>query len=63
MPDYPLPAIALDQIADVGARHAICGLLNLVEELMTENRTLRAEVQRLRDENKGCDDHPYEKLR
>jgi len=51
MPDYPLPAIALDQIADVGARHAICGLLNLVEELMTENRTLRAEVQRLRDEN------------
>ena len=51
MADHPLPVIDLDQIADAGARHAICGLLNLVEELMTENRSLRAEVQRLRDEN------------
>jgi hypothetical protein len=51
MPDSPLPVIDLDQIADAGARRAICGLLNLVEALMTENRTLRAEVQRLRDEN------------
>lgn len=51
MPDSPLPIIALDQIADAGARHAICGLLNVVEELMLENRTLRTEVQRLRDEN------------
>lgn len=51
MPDSPRPIIDLDQIADAGARHAICGLLNLVEELMMENRTLRTEVQRLRDEN------------
>jgi hypothetical protein len=51
MPDHPLPVIDLEQITDAGARHAICGLLNLVEELVTENRTLRAEVQRLRDEN------------
>lgn len=51
MPDHPLPVIDLEQITDAGARHAIRGLLNLVEELVTENRTLRAEVQRLRDEN------------
>lgn len=51
MPDSLLPIIDLDQIADAGARHAIGGLLNLVEELMMENRTLRTEVQRLRDEN------------
>src|SRR5712691_3037398 len=51
MADHPLPIIDLDQIADAGARHAICGLLNVVEELMMENRTLRAEVQRLHDEH------------
>ena len=56
-----LPIIALAQIADAGARHAICGLLNLVEELMTEHRTLRTEGQRLHDENnrlKGAQGQP-----
>lgn len=61
MPDHPLPVIALAQIADAGARHALCGLRNLVEELMAENRPLRAEVQRRRDENtrlKGAQGQP-----
>jgi hypothetical protein len=61
MPDSLLPSIDLDQIADAGSRHAICGLLNVVEELMMEHRTLRAEVQRLRDENnrlKGAQGQP-----
>lgn len=43
-------ALDLDQIADEGARRAVRGLLNLVEELAAENRALREEVQRLRDE-------------
>jgi hypothetical protein len=34
-----------------GARQAIIHLLNLVEELVSENRELREEKQRLRDEN------------
>lgn len=34
-----------------GARQAIVELLNLVEELKSENQALREEVQRLRDEN------------
>jgi hypothetical protein len=34
-----------------GARQAIIELLNLVEELKSENQALREEVQRLRDEN------------
>jgi hypothetical protein len=34
-----------------GARQAIIHLLNLVEEIVSENRTLREENQRLRDEN------------
>jgi hypothetical protein len=34
-----------------GARRAIISLLNLVEELASENRELRDEIQRLRDEN------------
>src|ERR687886_1756989 len=51
MLDRVLPTIDLDQIADEGARRAIGGLLNLVEELAAENRRLRADVQRLRDEN------------
>jgi hypothetical protein len=34
-----------------GARQAIIHVLNLVEELVSENRTLREENQRLRDEN------------
>lgn len=41
-----------NQIQDVeGARHAIIRILNLVEELSSENQLLREEVQRLRDEN------------
>lgn len=44
-------AIDLEAIPDAGARTAIRALLNLVEELVAENRALRAEVQRLRDEN------------
>jgi len=34
-----------------GARHAVISVLNLVEELASENRELRDENQRLRDEN------------
>jgi Transposase IS66 family len=41
-----------NQIQDVeGARQAIIRILNLVEELSSENKLLREEVQRLRDEN------------
>ncbi len=45
-----LAAINLEAIPDAGARQAIQGLLNLVEQLVTENRALREENQRLRDE-------------
>jgi hypothetical protein len=38
-------------IHDERARHVVLLLLNLVEELSQENRTLRGENQRLRDEN------------
>jgi hypothetical protein len=41
-----------NQIEDEGARQAIVGLMNLVEELKQENGRLREEVQRLRDENR-----------
>jgi regulator of replication initiation timing len=34
-----------------GARQAIVALLNLVEDMKSENQALREEVQRLRDEN------------
>jgi len=51
MSEPALPIIDLDQIADPGARRAIQGLLNLVEQVMAENRTLREENRRLRDEN------------
>jgi hypothetical protein len=51
MSEPPLPMIDLDQIADPGARRAIQGLLNLVEQLVAENRTLREDNRRLRDEN------------
>jgi regulator of replication initiation timing len=34
-----------------GARQAVIQVLNLVEEMVSENRTLREENQRLRDEN------------
>jgi len=47
----PLPTIDLEAIPDPGARQAIQGLLNLVEQVVAENRTLREENQRLRDEN------------
>jgi len=40
-----------NQIRDDGARQTIIRLLNLVEELKSENSLLREEVQRLRDEN------------
>ena len=40
-----------DQIQDIeGARQAIVMLLNLVEELKSENQELREQNQRLRDE-------------
>jgi len=39
------------QIRDDNVRQAIIELLNLVEELKSENGALREEVQRLRDEN------------
>jgi hypothetical protein len=45
-----LSSIELETIADPGARAAIRGLLNLVEQLAAENQALRAENQRLRDE-------------
>jgi hypothetical protein len=44
-----LDALALSHIPDEPARQAIRGLLNLVEELKQENRTLREDNQRLRD--------------
>lgn len=40
----------LEGITDPGLRHAFRALLNLVEQLATENRTLRDENQQLRDE-------------
>jgi len=44
-----LAAIDLEAIPDAGARTAIRGVLNLVEQVAAENRALREEVQRLRD--------------
>src|SRR5215210_4158901 len=51
MPERLPPLLDLDQITDPSARRALHGLLNLVEEVVAENRALREEVQRLRDEN------------
>ena len=51
MSEPTLPIIDLDQIPDPGARRAIQGLLNLVEQVVAENRVLREENRRLRDEN------------
>ena len=45
-----LDALDLGAIPDEHARHAIRLLLNLVEEVKQENRTLRDDNQRLRDE-------------
>jgi hypothetical protein len=54
MAERPVPeAIAqldLASIADVGAREAIRALLNLVEELVAENRALRTELAQVKDE-------------
>src|SRR5215210_174252 len=50
MPERLPPLLDLDQIVDPEARRALHGLLNLVEEVVAENRALREEVQRLRDE-------------
>jgi hypothetical protein len=54
MAERPVPeALArldLASIADVGARQAICALLNLVEELSAENRALRTELVQVKDE-------------
>ncbi len=58
MPEPSLPTLDWDQLADEGARRAIRGLLNLVEELAAENRRLRADVQRLRDENNRLKGEP-----
>ena len=44
-----LAAIDLEAISDAGARTAIRGLLNLVEQVVAENRALREDVQQLRD--------------
>src|SRR5215213_2317277 len=46
-----LDALDLSAIQDQHARQAIRLLLNLVEEMKQENRSLRDENQRLRDEN------------
>jgi hypothetical protein len=46
-----LEDLDLTTIPDEATRRAIRGLLNLVETLSAENRALREEVQRLRDEN------------
>lgn len=46
----PLEALDLNEIQDEKMRHLIGELLNMIEELSTENRKLRAENQGLRDE-------------
>ncbi len=46
----PLEALDLNEIQDEKMRHLIGELLNMIEELSTENRKLRAENQELRDE-------------
>jgi transposase IS66 family protein len=55
MAERPVPEelarLDLASIADVGARQAIRALLNLVEELAAENRALRTELARVKDEN------------
>ncbi|MBI3976925.1 MAG: hypothetical protein HY331_01950 [Chloroflexi bacterium] len=46
-----LEGLDLSGIQDEGARQCVLMLLNLIEDLKQENAELRAEVQRLRDEN------------
>src|SRR5439155_16767129 len=48
---WMLDDLDLSNSADEHARRAIQLLLNLVETLAAENRSLREEIQRLRDEN------------
>src|SRR4051794_22987501 len=54
MAERPVPEavaqLGLASIADVGARQAIRALLNLVEELASENRALRTELAQVKDE-------------
>lgn len=54
MTERPIPEelarLDLASIVDVGARQAIRALLNLVEELATENRALRTELAQVKDE-------------
>lgn len=45
-----MEALDLSRIQDEGAREAIVRLMNLVEQLAAENRSLREQVQRLQDE-------------
>lgn len=47
-----IPAIDMNQIKDPSAREGMVLLMNLVEELSTENQRLRIENQQLRDEIK-----------
>ncbi len=57
-----LPELPLDEIADERVREGFMRLLNLVEELASENRQLRADNLRLRDELnrlKGGPGNPY----
>jgi hypothetical protein len=46
-----LEELNLDGIQDENSRQCIKKLLNIIENLVSENRALREEVQRLRDEN------------
>ena len=54
MAERPVPealaSLGLAPIADGGARQAIGALLNLVEELASENRALRTELAQVKDE-------------
>ena len=46
-----LPDVRLEAFADAATRQIVAELLNAIEALAAENTALRAEVQRLRDEN------------